>query len=215
MKTIELSLNEVHLIITSLKGREFKAKLALRVSNRNKSLDKSIKEEIEDLNTLIDRLGGNNMILDSGNRTKYETGAVRDTKEGKGRCDLMPLDVVSRLMDNNVVIGRIYTFQNNNSDLKQLYSILYDVGINDYAGLANMILDVSVHFEEGARKYGEMNWQRGIPIQSYIDSSIRHYLKYLRGDIDENHLRAFVWNILCCIWTVKHIGKEGSNDSEI
>ena len=67
-----------------------------------------------------------------------------------------------------------------------------------------MILDVSIHFEEGAKKYGEYNWQKGIPVQSYIDSAVRHYLKHLRGDDDENHLRAFVWNIFCCIWTVKH-----------
>ena len=32
-------------------------------------------------------------ILDSGNRRQFETGAVRDIQEGKGRCDLLPLDV--------------------------------------------------------------------------------------------------------------------------
>lgn len=144
------------------------------------------------------------MILDSGERTTYVTGAVRDIKEGKGRCDLMPLDVVSRLMNSDAVIGRIYAFQQDNTDTSQLYSILFDVGTNDCASLPNMILDVSIHFEEGAKKYGEYNWQKGIPIQSYIDSAVRHYLKYLRGDDDENHLRAFVWNILCLIWTVKH-----------
>ena len=30
-------------------------------------------------------------ILDSGNRREFETGAVRDVQEGKGRCDLPPL----------------------------------------------------------------------------------------------------------------------------
>lgn len=29
-------------------------------------------------------------ILDSGNRTEFESGAVRDIQEGKGRCDLLP-----------------------------------------------------------------------------------------------------------------------------
>ena len=37
------------------------------------------------------------MIQDGGNRREYETGAVRDDAEGKGRCDLMPLDVVAEL----------------------------------------------------------------------------------------------------------------------
>ena len=34
-------------------------------------------------------------ILDSGDRTQFESGAVRDMREGKGRCDLMPLEVVT------------------------------------------------------------------------------------------------------------------------
>ena len=67
-----------------------------------------------------------------------------------------------------------------------------------------MLLETAKHFEQGAKKYGDYNWQKGIPVKSYIDSAVRHYLKHLRGDADERHDRAFVWNILCCIWTCKH-----------
>ena len=79
-------------------------------------------------------------------------------------------------------------------------------------------LEVAKHFEEGAKKYGEDNWQKGIPTHCYIDSAVRHYLKWLRGDNDEPHDRAFVWNILCCIWTCIHkpklndYAKEEAND---
>ena len=34
------------------------------------------------------------VIKDSGERRSFETGAVRDIQEGKGRCDLMPLEVM-------------------------------------------------------------------------------------------------------------------------
>ena len=34
--------------------------------------------------------GETNVILDSGNRREFETGAVRDMPEGKGRMDLLP-----------------------------------------------------------------------------------------------------------------------------
>ena len=70
-----------------------------------------------------------------------------------------------------------------------------------------MFLEVSKHFEEGAKKYGENNWQKGIPPSCYIDSAVRHYLKWLRGDNDEPHDRAFVWNIMCCIWEVDYRDK--------
>lgn len=38
-------------------------------------------------------------ILDSGNRTEFETGAVRDVQQGKGRFDLMPLDIMSKVFE--------------------------------------------------------------------------------------------------------------------
>ena len=43
-----------------------------------------------------------------------------------------------------------------------------------------------------------------MPVKIYIDSAVRHYLKFLRGDEDEPHDRAFCWNIMCAIWTCKH-----------
>ncbi len=73
-----------------------------------------------------------------------------------------------------------------------------------YDTYSDMFLEVSKHFEDGAKKYAENNWKKGINTKHYIDSGVRHYLKFLRGDKDEPHDRAFVWNILCCIWTCIH-----------
>ena len=140
-------------------------------------------------------------IKDSGERTEFESGAVRDMRTGKGRCDLMPLEVVSELMDD-VVIRDIANFQKSN-DYRDLLDALLHFADNHNWSLCNMMLEVAIHFEDGAKKYGENNWQKGIPVWCYIDSSVRHYLKFLRGDNDEPHDRAFVWNLLCCIWEVK------------
>lgn len=153
------------------------------------------------------------MIADSGNRTEFDTGAVRDIQEGKGRCDLMPLDVVSmayvRLFGSvgyaGMIFNDIYQFAETGKT-----SFLYDtlhVFVNVqhiFIDLADMFLAVAQHFEEGAKKYGERNWEKGIPLSRYIDSATRHYLKVLRGDTDEPHDRAFVWNIMCAIWTAEH-----------
>ena len=37
-------------------------------------------------------------ILDSGERREFNSGAVRDIQEGKGRCDLLPLEPVAKLL---------------------------------------------------------------------------------------------------------------------
>ena len=39
------------------------------------------------------------MIKDSGDRTQFESGAVRDMHGGKGRCDLLPLGTISKLYE--------------------------------------------------------------------------------------------------------------------
>lgn len=69
--------------------------------------------------------------------------------------------------------------------------------------LLTCLLEVSIHFEDGAIKYGERNWEKGLPVKSYLNSGIRHFLKHLRGDTDEPHDRAFVWNMLCALWTIE------------
>lgn len=148
------------------------------------------------------------MIKDSGDRTEFETGAVRDMHKEKGRCDLLPLEVVSELLNRDDcrpidVFERISQFQKSNDVM--FLKLALNVFINQHHWDSHtMILEVAKHFEEGAKKYGENNWQKGIPVRCYIDSAIRHYLKWLRGDQDEPHDRAFCWNILCAIWTCKN-----------
>lgn len=94
------------------------------------------------------------VIKDSGDRTKFDTGAVRDMHEGKGRMDLLPWAA---------------------------------------------IMEVSKHCENGAKKYGEHNVDKGIPIHSLCDSAARHLAKYIDGWDDEPHLIAAAWNLLWAI----------------
>ena len=139
-------------------------------------------------------------ILDSGERREFETGAVRDIQEGKGRCDLMPLEVVAHYL-SNPTFAQLHNFTMS-GNTTYLFDALSLCGI--YHDPYTLLLEVSKHFEEGAKKYGEYNWQKGINARSYVNSSIRHYLKWLRGDTDEPHDRAFCWNIMCCIWTCEY-----------
>lgn len=148
------------------------------------------------------------MIKDSGERREFETGAVRDIQEGKGRCDLLPLRVIVDYLSTVQSSAKCVLVAIENFMLKD--DIVYlRVALDHFKRVRvwddmTMFLEVSKHFEEGAKKYGEYNWQKGIPAHCYIDSAVRHYLKWLRGDEDEPHDRAFVWNILCCIWTCIH-----------
>lgn len=155
-------------------------------------------------------------ILDSGNRTEFESGAVRDIQEGKGRCDLLPLDVVAYVYkhtdwtngrnkhDIAAMFANIDNFIKTGHEYYLLEAWLYFLDFSDYAAFSESLLEVAKHFEDGAKKYGERNWEKGIPVSRYIDSGVRHVLKFIRGDTDERHDRAFCWNMMCAIWTCKH-----------
>ena len=52
------------------------------------------------------------------------------------------------------------------------------------------------HYENGAVKYGDNNWLKGIPLKRMLDSAMRHLFKALEGQTDEDHLTAAAWNIL-------------------
>lgn len=52
------------------------------------------------------------------------------------------------------------------------------------------------HYENGAKKYGDFNWELGQPHSVYADSLYRHLLKYLGGARDEDHLAAIAWNAM-------------------
>ena len=58
------------------------------------------------------------------------------------------------------------------------------------------IIEASKLCEEGAKKYGERNIDKGCPQHSLIDSAFRHLAKYVIGMTDEDHLRSAVWNLL-------------------
>ncbi len=93
-------------------------------------------------------------VKDSGQREEFDTGSKRDSREGKGRYDLLSPLALRRLAE---------------------------------------------HFENGAVKYGDRNWERGQPQARYLDSALRHLFKHLEGMRDEDHLSAAAWNVLAMI----------------
>lgn len=99
-------------------------------------------------------------VQDSGKRQEFETGSKRDTRDGKGRFDLIPSYALTRL---------------------------------------------ARHYENGAKKYGDRNWEKGQPLARYLDSMIRHAYKFLGGSREEDHLAAVAWNALSYIETEHRI----------
>lgn len=63
------------------------------------------------------------------------------------------------------------------------------------------------HMENGAVKYGERNWELGQPLSRFLDSALRHLVKWTQGHRDEDHLAAARWNIAGIMHTELMIAK--------
>jgi len=70
------------------------------------------------------------------------------------------------------------------------------------------------HFENGAKVYGDRNWEKGQPLCRYIGSALRHLFRYLGGSREEDHLAAVAWNALAFIETEYRIN-EGQLPKEL
>ena len=99
-------------------------------------------------------------VKDSGKRQEFHTGSKRDTREGKGRFDLIPTIPLKRL---------------------------------------------AVHYENGAVKYGDRNWELGQPLSRYLDSAERHIQAVKEGKEDEDHISAVSWNMFGFLHTLEMI----------
>lgn len=99
-------------------------------------------------------------VKDSGERQEFETGARRDTQEGKPRFGLVPPYPLKRLAQ---------------------------------------------HYTNGAVKYGENNWTKGIPCSRSWESLERHVQDFKDGKMDEDHLAAIVWNAFAIMWYMERM----------
>ena len=66
---------------------------------------------------------------------------------------------------------------------------------------------LAVHYENGARKYGDRNWEKGQPLSAYLDSAGRHWGKLLAGKTDEDHASALSWNAFGYVYTLERINQ--------
>lgn len=64
---------------------------------------------------------------------------------------------------------------------------------------AVMLRRLAQHYENGALKYGDNNWQKGQPLNQYWNSAMRHLLAIQDGLLDEDHYAAVIWNVACMI----------------
>lgn len=145
-------------------------------------------------------------IKDSGERREFATGAVRDREVGKGLPALISAPMMITYLDI-YRSGNLYT-----ESLLGLYSILntgkWQEALEVFNNLINTngpkkgtnfvhaIRRLAVQLEMGAIKYSKRNWEKGMPLEEYCNSAIRHVLAMIDGEDDEDHYAAALFNVM-------------------
>lgn len=161
----------------------------------------------------------------------YGEGATRNSKEGKGRYDLIPTEPMNSIImayNDTTFLREINSLKSSDQMIMLLYDYamkrqfahtiillalahdLHGIGSKYYyadeigESISAMMEDLSHHFEKGAKIYGEHNCEKGIPLKSFVDSGMRHMTQFINftGDRDENHWIAAIWNFWMAEWTV-------------
>jgi hypothetical protein len=129
----------------------------------------------------------------------FDTGAFREKADY--RYDLMSPIVAKQLIDNHYAsIFAAYLLtegQHMHSCTLGLKNVL---GCNE-SDIAHLYAQA---LHEGATKYGERNWEKGIPESNLINHALYHLFKLVSGDESENHRSHLVWNVLTLVHFREH-----------
>jgi hypothetical protein len=117
-------------------------------------------------------------------RCGQEMAGVKDSPSGSCRWKCLSCGNAPTNQEN---VERFATGAVRGTDVKGRYDLIPLVGLRRLAETC----------AEGARKYGENNWAKGIPSSNLLNHTLAHIANYLDGDRTEDHLAHAAWGIFC------------------
>jgi hypothetical protein len=134
-------------------------------------------------------------------RETFSSGAVRDKVDY--RYDLMSPHIVSWYLNDDYLLQLAETllyYAHPRSLKDNLQDAILDK-LNEFCGAGkwNVPHLYAQALHEGASKYGERNYEAGIPESNLVNHALFHLFKLNEGDTSENHLSHLVWNVMTII----------------
>jgi len=147
----------------------------------------------------IDKSDYDKAVTASSVRETFDGGAVRDKTDY--RYDLMSPSILLLLLHRNHHAHNfakiLLAYVNNETSAGDLVDEwlgrLLDCSMLDIAHLYAQAL------HDGAGKYGERNWEKGIPESNLLNHALHHLFRLGANDQSENHKSHLVWNVLTLI----------------
>lgn len=160
---------------------------------------------------------------DSGQRETWQTGAQRDTNEGKPRWDSIPIRHLDWYQELESGVSAADLVDKSGPPITGTLPMSIDEWHKTADGhvegnvvaphpdyrpdlIPDIMLNRLAHlYGRGARKYDDNNWKKGIPLARVWASLLRHAFAWIMGDRSEDHLAAIIWNATTLMWTETEI----------
>ncbi len=65
-------------------------------------------------------------------------------------------------------------------------------------------------YGEGAQKYGDRNWERGMDAGGLLNHALAHIVSYLSGDRSEDHMAHAAWGLFAVMHFEERAGDQGA-----
>jgi hypothetical protein len=161
-------------------------------------------------------------------KERFETGAQRDSQDGKPRMDLIDaiwLEDVAGVLRHEKRWSHFLYLNALTSPLKaprsrqnaaartaaQVMADEYDlpeVAVKD-RGIGPIPYGAAERLghllAKGAAHYGADNWRKGIPLYRIVASLHRHYWQWLDGQEDEDHFAAVLFNCMASYYVLRQV----------
>lgn len=129
-----------------------------------------------------------------GERQQWVTGAQRDTDNSKPTFGVIPiwrLELMQRAWAGTRTLLKINRDRPGTDTLK-----IDEENVRLDLIPAYYIKRLAAWLGLGAKRYGDNNWRKGIPLSRYLESLKRHIAMYEAGDTSEDHLAAMQFNVM-------------------
>ena len=142
---------------------------------------------------------------DSGARQQFDSGMVRDTQDGKNRLDLaldgpLPLALFVDGPKSDAISAFIAWYTNARENFVDMEAAVRVVKLvaNYEGGISELFSRYAALMTRGAVKYSARNWMQAdgqAEYERFVSSACRHFFQWVKGDRDEDHAAAVIFNL--------------------
>jgi len=149
-----------------------------------------------------------------GEKETFPSGAVRN--KVNYRFDLLPVEIMMRLSGDtrySAIIEELSRYVQEPTE-RRCFDLIGNLSYSLSKTTPELARLYAEAMCEGASKYGENNWRKGLPPANLHNHALSHLFHIMAGDNTEDHESHLVWNIMMLIYFLSYQPQKQCNRCE-